>query len=156
MDASPARTSRLKHDEALNTTYPPGASHLETIGLMCLRGVCPVVSRLGPLEQPASLFSRVYMKKELESCRPVVLLDTLREQWAQIGQLDEQTVEIERCLRAWHKKEKASCRIAGIPGVGLLTAIAAVVALAKKMARAIWALLAHEREYHKGYVSQPA
>ncbi|MCW5234989.1 transposase [Verminephrobacter eiseniae] len=32
----------------------------------------------------------------------------------------------------------------------------AVVALANEMARTIWALLAHEREYCKGYVSQPA
>src|SRR6218665_3035355 len=31
----------------------------------------------------------------------------------------------------------------------------AVVALANKMARTIWALLAHEREFQKGYVSQP-
>jgi transposase len=32
----------------------------------------------------------------------------------------------------------------------------AVVALANKMARTIWALLAHERTYHKDFVSQPA
>jgi len=31
-----------------------------------------------------------------------------------------------------------------------------VVALANKMARTIWALLAHERTYQKGFVSQPA
>lgn len=166
---------------------------------------------------------------------PAVLLDTLREQWARVDQLDEQVAEIERRLRTWHKEDKASRRIAEIPGVGLLTATAAVasmgdpksfksgrefaawlglvpkhtgtggrirmlgiskrgdtylrtllihgarsvianskqpsewvtnltqrkpanvavVALANKMARTIWALLAHEREYHKGYVSQP-
>lgn len=166
---------------------------------------------------------------------PAVLLDTLREQWARVSQLDEQVVEIERRLRAWHKEDQASRRIAEIPGVGLLTATAAVasmgdpksfksgrefaawlglvpkhtgtggrirmlgiskrgdtylrtllihgarsvianskqptewvtnltqrrpanvavVALANKMARTIWALLAHEREFQKGYVSQP-
>jgi transposase len=32
----------------------------------------------------------------------------------------------------------------------------AVVALANKMARTIWALLAHERTYQKGFASQPA
>ena len=32
----------------------------------------------------------------------------------------------------------------------------AVVALANKMARTIWAVLAHERVYQKGFVSQPA
>ncbi len=167
---------------------------------------------------------------------PTMLLDTLREQWARVGQLDEQVAEIERRLRAWHKEDKASRRIAEIPGVGLLTATAAVaamgdpksfksarefaawlglvpkhtgtggrirmlgiskrgdtylrtllihgarsvivnskqpsawvtnltqrrpanvavVALANKMARTIWALLAHERAFQKGYVSQPA
>jgi transposase len=32
----------------------------------------------------------------------------------------------------------------------------AVVAMANKMARTIWALIAHERTYQKGYVSQRA
>lgn len=167
---------------------------------------------------------------------PAVLLDALREQWERVGKLDEQVAEIERRLRAWHKEDKASRRIAEIPGVGLLTATAAVaamgdpksfksgrefaawlglvpkhtgtggrirmlgiskrgdtylrtllihgargvianskqptewvtnltqrrpanvavVALANKMARTILALLAHGREFQKGYVSQPA
>jgi len=33
---------------------------------------------------------------------------------------------------------------------------AAVVALANKMARTIWALLAHDRTYRKGYVARAA
>ncbi|MGA1695098.1 MAG: transposase, partial [Burkholderiaceae bacterium] len=32
----------------------------------------------------------------------------------------------------------------------------AIVALANKMARTIWAVLAHERTYQKGFVSRPA
>jgi hypothetical protein len=32
----------------------------------------------------------------------------------------------------------------------------AVVAMANKMARTIWALMAHERAYQSGYVSRPA
>jgi len=167
---------------------------------------------------------------------PAVLIDTLREQFERIGQLDEQVAKIERRLRQWHKEDKASQRIGAIPGVGLLTATAAVatmgdakafksgrefaawlglvprqsgtggrvkllgiskrgdtylrtllilgarsvlahskeppqwvtnlakrrpqnvvvVALANKMARTIWALLAHDRAYQKGFVSQPA
>jgi transposase len=167
---------------------------------------------------------------------PAVVIDTLREQWARIGKLDEQVGEIERRLKQWHKGDAASQRIAEIPGVGLLTATAAVatmgdakafksgrefaawiglvprqsgtggrirllgiskrgdtylrtllihgarsvlttskepsewatnlakrrpqnvavVALANKTARTIWALLAHERTYHKEFVSQPA
>ena len=166
---------------------------------------------------------------------PAIVIDTLREQWERIGQLDVQIGEIERRLKAWHKEDTACRRIADIPGVGLLSATAAVatmgdakafksgrefaawlglvprqtgtggrirllgiskrgdtylrtllihgarsvlthtkepepwvielrqrrpmnvvvVALANKMARTIWALLAHERTYQKGFVSQP-
>ena len=166
---------------------------------------------------------------------PAMVIDTLREQYDRIGKLDKQVAEIERRLKVWHKEDQASRRIADIPGVGLLSATAAVatmgdakafksgrefaawlglvprqsgtggrirllgiskrgdtylrtllihgarsvlthakepepwitelrrrrplnvavVALANKMARTIWALLAHERAYQKGFVSQP-
>lgn len=165
---------------------------------------------------------------------PSMVIDTLREQWERISTLDKQVTDIERRLALWLKQDTASTRIIEIPGVGLLTATAAVatmgdakafksgrefaawlglvprqsgtggrirllgiskrgdtymrtllihgarsalmhakapdpwvtelrqrrplnvsvVALANKMARMIWALLAHERAYQKGYVSQ--
>jgi transposase len=149
--------------------------------------------------------------------------------------LDEQIGQIERRLRQWQREDSATRRIAAIPGVGLLSATAAVatmgdakafksgrefaawlglvpgqtgtggrvrllgiskrgdkylrtllihgaravlthsksppewltelmkrrpknvavVAMANKMARTIWALLAHERAYQSGYVSRP-
>ena len=161
---------------------------------------------------------------------PAVLIDTLREQWEMLGKLDLQIAEIERRLLAWMKQNQACKRIADIPGVGLLTAMATMgdakafksgrefaawlglvpaqtgsggrvrllgiskrgdtylrtllihgacavlthakepgtwveqlgrrrppnvvtVALANKMARMIWALLAHDRPYEEGYVS---
>lgn len=164
---------------------------------------------------------------------PAMLIDTLREQWNGLAKLDGQIAEIERRLRQWMKEDKAVQAIAEIPGVGVLTATAAVatmgdaktfrsgrefaacigivprqtgsggkvnlhgiskrgdtylrtllihgarsvlthanepgpwveqisrrrppnvvtVALANKMARMIWAILAHERQYQKGYVS---
>jgi transposase len=167
---------------------------------------------------------------------PTIVIDTLREQYARLGQLDEQIGEIERRLRHWQRQDPATERIAAIPGVGLLSATAAiasmgdakafksgrefaawlglvprqtgtggrirllgiskrgdkylrtplihgaravlthsksppewlterlkrrpknvaVVAMANKMARTIWALTAHERAYQSGYVSQPA
>lgn len=166
---------------------------------------------------------------------PAMVIDTLREQWQRIGKLDEQINEIEQRLKVWMKEDKASQRIAAIPGVGLLSATAAVatmgdakafksgrefaawlglvprqvgtggrikllgiskrgdtylrtllihgarsvlthaknpepwvtklcqrrplnvaiVALANKMARTIWALLAYERTYQTGFVSVP-
>jgi len=164
---------------------------------------------------------------------PMVLIDTLREQWDGLTKLDEQIAVIERRLRQWMLEDKAVKAITAIPGVGVLTATAAVatmgdaksfrsgrefaawvglvpkqtgsggkvtllgiskrgdtylrtllihgarsvlhhvkepgpwveqiskrrppnvviVALANKMARTIWAILAHDRPYQKGYVS---
>jgi len=173
--------------------------------------------------------------QRLSNRLPAMVIDTLREHWERVGKLDDEIGEIERRLKVWHKEDKACQRIADIPGVGLLTATAAVasigdarvfksgrefaawlglvprqtgtggrirllgiskrgdtylrtllihgarsvlthakepeqwitdlcqrrplnvavVALANKMARTIWALLAHERKYQKGFASQP-
>ena len=167
---------------------------------------------------------------------PAMVVETLREQWARVARLDAEVGEIERRLRLWHRDNAASRRIAEIPGVGLLSATAAVasmgdpaafksgrefaawlglvprhsgtggrvrmlgiskrgdtylrtllihgaravltsnkappewalrlaerrpanvatVALANKTARTIWALLAHDRDYQRDFISQPA
>ncbi|MDE2290109.1 MAG: IS110 family transposase [Burkholderiales bacterium] len=164
---------------------------------------------------------------------PAALINTLREQWNALARLDEQIAQIERRMREWKKEDRAVKAISEIPGVGLLTATAAVatmgeakafrsgrefaawvglvpkqtgsggkvnlhgiskrgdtylrtllihgarsvlthakdpgswvqqmkqrrptnvivVALANKIARTIWAVLAHERQYRKDYVS---
>ncbi len=169
----------------------------------------------------------------VEERLPKVLIDTLREQWTRIEKMDEEIATIERRLREWKKEDKAVKAIIEIPGVGLLTATAAVamigdpkafrsgrefaawvgivpkqtgsggkvnlhgiskrgdtylrtllihgarsvlthakepgqwveqmkkrrppnvvvVALANRMARTIWAVLAHERPYEKAYMS---
>src|SRR5664279_5000431 len=52
---------------------------------------------------------------------PAVLIDTLREQYARLGELDQQILQIERRLRQWHHQDVDSQRIAEIPGVGLLS-----------------------------------
>lgn len=60
---------------------------------------------------------------------PAVLIDTLREQWNGLTKLDEQIAEIERRLRQWMKEDLAVKAILEIPGVGLLTATAAVATM---------------------------
>jgi transposase len=60
---------------------------------------------------------------------PAVLIDTLREQWDMLGKLDEQIARIEARLLAWTQQDKACKTIAEIPGVGLLTATAAVATM---------------------------
>ena len=60
---------------------------------------------------------------------PAIVVDTLREQWARVARLDEEVAEIERRLRVWHRNNADSMRIAEIPGVGVLSATAAVAAM---------------------------
>lgn len=60
---------------------------------------------------------------------PAVLIDTLREQWDMLGKLDGQIAQIEARLLAWMQQDKACKTIVEIPGVGLLTATAAVATM---------------------------
>lgn len=147
--------------------------------------------------------------QNLEAVLPAMLIDTVREQLRRVEVLGKDIAEIERRLAAWKKDDRASKTLMGIPGVGLLSATAAVatigdarafasgrafaafvglvprqsgtggrvnkerdpwleqllarrpfnaavVALANKMARTIWALLAHDRTYQKGYAARAA
>jgi transposase len=167
---------------------------------------------------------------------PTMLIESLREQFIEIAKLDERIAVIERRIHEWSKDDPSVKAIKEIPGVGLLTATAAVaamgdakafrsgrefaawtglvprqtgsggkivlhgiskrgdkylrkllingahsviqnarepgpwieqlkrrrplnvavVALANKMARTIWAILAHSRAYQKGYASARA
>jgi transposase len=60
---------------------------------------------------------------------PAVMIDTLRDQWMNLSELDERIREIERRLAQWMNQEPAVKAIAEIPGVGLLTATAAVATM---------------------------
>ncbi|MBN3830194.1 IS110 family transposase [Burkholderia sp. Ac-20384] len=60
---------------------------------------------------------------------PAILIDTLREQWNGLAELDKQIAGIERRLQMWMREDKACKAIATIPGVGLLTATAAVATM---------------------------
>ncbi|MGF6727193.1 transposase [Paraburkholderia sp. GAS41] len=198
-----------------------------------LRGLLTEYGEVMPKSRAAldSAIPGVLMR--LSDRLPPVLIDTLREQWNGLSGLDEQICGIERRLRQWMREDEAVKAIADIPGVGVLTATAAVatmgharsfrsgrefaawiglvpkqkgsggkttllgiskrgdaylrtllihgarsvlahakepapwveqlsrrrpanvviVALANKMARTIWAILAHHRPYQKGHVS---
>ena len=60
---------------------------------------------------------------------PAMVIDTLREQWARVGRLDEEIGEIERRIGVWHRSNAHCKRVAEIPGVGVLTATAVVAAM---------------------------
>ena len=50
---------------------------------------------------------------------PAMVVETLRDQWARVAQLDAEVGAIERRLAVWHRSSPASRRIAAIPGVGV-------------------------------------
>jgi len=60
---------------------------------------------------------------------PAMLIESLREQWHDLENLDRQIADIERRLLNWMKENNACKAIAEIPGVGLLTATAAVATM---------------------------
>jgi transposase len=64
--------------------------------------------------------------EQLASRLPAMLLTTLRRQQAWLPELTQDIVAIELQLKGWAKTNAASQRLQDIPGVGLLTATAAV------------------------------
>lgn len=60
---------------------------------------------------------------------PAMLIDSLRELWNELETLDQQIAAIEQRLQRWMKEDRACKAIAEIPGVGLLTATAAVATM---------------------------
>jgi transposase len=60
---------------------------------------------------------------------PAMLIDSLREQWARVQMIITEITTIERRLASALRASEPCRQIAAIPGVGLLTATAAVAAL---------------------------
>ena len=67
----------------------------------------------------------------LDEQLPAMLLDSLREQWARVQQMQVEINAIERRLAAVLRDTPQCQQIAEIPGVGLLTATAAVATIGK-------------------------
>lgn len=65
---------------------------------------------------------------------PAPLIDTLRDQWNEVARLDERIARIEASLMNWLRQDRAAKAISAIPGVGLLTATAAVAAMGQARA----------------------
>ena len=173
---------------------------------------------------------------QLEDTLPAMVIDALRQQMVRIQALNDDIADIEKKLTLWKKQERLAANLMEIPGVGILSATAAVatmgdagafkngrefaaflglvprqsgtggkvrmlgiskrgnqylrtllvhgararinfqkqrdpwierllarrpfntvvVALANKMARTIWAMMAHDRAYQKNYVTSIA
>ncbi|AYH43375.1 IS110 family transposase [Azoarcus sp. DN11] len=66
---------------------------------------------------------------KLEEALPAMVIEVMHGQLERIAALDEDIAEIERKLSAWKKEDAASRKLMDIPGVGLLTATAAVATI---------------------------
>lgn len=67
--------------------------------------------------------------EKLSERLPSMLIDTLRDHWGNLKVLNEQIAMIEKRLQLWMKENEAAKAIAQIPGVGLLTATAAIATM---------------------------
>ena len=210
-----------------------GLVKMRTMQVNALRGLLTEYGEVMPQGKAGLRKGIAAALAQVELRLPGIVIEALREQWQRITELDMQIAEIEYKLKSWLRVDKAARAIADIPGVGLLTATAAVatmgdvkafksgrefaawvglvpkqtgtggktrllgiskrgdtylrtllihgarsglthakhpgawveelgkrrpsnvivVALANKMARTIWAMLAHDRAYQGGWVS---
>jgi transposase len=100
-----------------------------TMQINGLRGLLTEYGEVMAMGRAALTKSLPEVLAKLADRLPAVLIDTLREQWSMVGKLDQQIAEIERRLEAWMKQDPSCLRIATIPGVGLLTATAAIATM---------------------------
>jgi transposase len=65
----------------------------------------------------------------LEETLPAMVIDALRQQMIRIQKLDEDIADIEKKLTLWKKEERSAMNLMEIPGVGILSATAAVATI---------------------------
>lgn len=94
-----------------------------------LRGLMAEYGEVMAVGRPALERGMKAALEKLSDRLPTMLIDSLREQWEMLGKLDQQIAMIEQRLLAWMRQDKACKAIADIPGVGLLTATAAVATM---------------------------
>jgi transposase len=95
----------------------------------CLRGLLAEYGEVMPQGRTGVKRDVPAALERLAERLPALLIDTLREQFARLSELTTEVLRIERRLQQWHRDDAQSQRIAEIPGVGLLTATAAVATM---------------------------
>ncbi len=94
-----------------------------------LRGLLAEYGEVMPIGRAALNENMKGALARLADRLPAPLIDTLREQWEMLGKIDQQIAQIEQRLQAWMQQDKACKMIGEIPGVGLLTATAAIATM---------------------------
>lgn len=87
-----------------------------------LRGLLTEYGEVMPQGKAAMRREIVEVLGKLAERLPALVIETLREQWARIGKLDEEIEAIEQRIQWWLRQTEACKRIEAIPGVGPLTA----------------------------------
>ncbi|MGT2509360.1 IS110 family transposase [Cupriavidus basilensis] len=94
-----------------------------------LRGLLYEFGIVLPQGRCASIAAAKLAIAELAPQLPQMLVDSLQDQLSRLLTLDEQIQRIEQRIMAWRRSDEACCRISEIPGVGLLTATAAIAVI---------------------------
>lgn len=100
-----------------------------TAQINAIRGLLAEYGEVMKRGRPAMNDGMPEILKRLAERVPALLIDTLREQWNRIAVLDSEIKQIEMRLLAWMKQDEACNTIAAIPGIGPLTATAAVATM---------------------------
>lgn len=99
---------------------------MRTMQINQLRGLLYEFGEILPAGRHKAMAQVAQALARLEDTLPAMALEVLREQCASIEALSAQIEELERKLAAWRKEDEAAKRLMQVPGVGLLTATAAV------------------------------
>lgn len=100
-----------------------------TSQINCIRGLMGEYGEVMPASRRAFDANVSGVFERLSAQIPGALIDTLREQWAALTLVDEQITRIEQRLKHWMSEDASVQAIGVIPGVGLLTATAAVATI---------------------------
>jgi len=91
-----------------------------------LRGLLYEFGVVLPQGRRASIEAAKAALASLAEQLPAMLADSLQDQVSRLRTLDEQITRIEQRILEWRRNDDACRRISEIPGVGVLTATAAV------------------------------
>lgn len=94
-----------------------------------LRGLLYEFGVVLPQGRRTSIAAAKIALADLADQLPTMLTDSLQDQLSRLLALDEQIQRIEQRIMAWRRSDEACSRISEIPGVGLLTATAAVAVI---------------------------
>lgn len=102
---------------------------MRTMQINALRGLIAEYGEVMAIKRTGLRKGIIEALQRLSEKLPAMVIDTLHEQWARIGELDGQIAKIELRLKLWFSETSACQQIAKIRGVGLISATAVVATM---------------------------